>query len=116
MAKFFTLKVTDIKKETEDCVSVGFEIPSDLKREFSYIQGQYLTLRFRINGEELRRSYSICTAPFEPGLRIAVKKVTNGRASTFICEKLKAGDSVETMVPVGNFFTELNKYNKKTIC
>ena len=96
-----------------DCVSVGFEVPDSLKREFSYVQGQYLTLKFRINGEELRRSYSICSAPYESGLRIAVKKVVDGRVSGYITENLKAGDTVETMVPVGNFFTELNKYNKK---
>lgn len=112
--KFYLLKVADVKRETADCVSVGFEVPDKLKKEFSYIQGQYLTLRFTINGEELRRSYSICTSPLEPGLRIAVKKVKDGRVSTYINEKLKAGDTVETMVPVGNFFTDLNKYNKKT--
>lgn len=113
MSKFYTLKVVDVERETADCVSVGFEVPQSLKKEFSYIQGQYLTLRFRINGEDLRRSYSICTSPLEPGLRIAVKKVTDGRVSTYINDKLKAGDMVETMVPVGNFYTDLNKYNKK---
>jgi len=113
MSKFYSLKVTDVKKETNDCVSVGFEVPQNLKKEFSYIQGQYLTLKFRINGEEVRRSYSICSSPLEPGLRIAVKKVKDGRMSTFINEKLKAGDVVETMVPVGNFYTDLNQYNKK---
>jgi ring-1,2-phenylacetyl-CoA epoxidase subunit PaaE len=111
--KFYSLKITDVKPETTDCVSIGFEVPEQLKKEFSYIQGQYLTLRFRINGEELRRSYSICSSPQEPVLRIAVKKVKDGRVSTYINDKLKAGDVVETMVPVGNFFTDLNKYNKK---
>ncbi len=111
--KFHSLKVVDVKPETNDCVSVGFEIPDNLKNEFSYIQGQYLTLRFKINGEELRRSYSICTTPKDAALRIAVKKVKDGRVSTYINEKLKSGDVVETMVPVGNFFTELHQYNKK---
>jgi ring-1,2-phenylacetyl-CoA epoxidase subunit PaaE len=114
MSKFYKLKVTEIKSETSECVSVGFEVPPELKKEFSWLQGQYLTLRFFINGEELRRSYSICSAPSEPGLRIAVKKVKDGRISVHINEQLKAGDSVETMVPVGNFYTDLNPYNKKT--
>ncbi len=113
MSKFYSLKVSDIKAETSDCVSIGFEVPENLKKEFSYIQGQYLTLRFRIKGEELRRSYSICSAPSELSLRIAVKKVKEGRVSTHINDHLKAGDTVETMVPVGNFYTELNQYNKK---
>ncbi|MCC6691424.1 MAG: 2Fe-2S iron-sulfur cluster binding domain-containing protein [Bacteroidia bacterium] len=111
--KFYPLKVSDVNPETGDCVSVGFEVPANLKKEFSHIQGQYLSLRFMLNGEELRRSYSICTSPFEPGLRIAVKKVKDGRVSTYINEQLKAGDIVESMVPIGSFFTEVHQYNKK---
>lgn len=114
MSKFYKLKVNTIHSETPDCISIGFDVPPELKKEFSYLQGQYLTLRFLINGEELRRSYSICSAPSEPELRIAVKKVKDGRISVHINEQLKAGDTVETMVPVGNFYTDLNPYNKKT--
>jgi ring-1,2-phenylacetyl-CoA epoxidase subunit PaaE len=114
MSKFYSLKVTDVKPETDSCVSVGLEVPENLKKEFHYIQGQYLTLRFRMGGDELRRSYSICSSPLEAGLRIAVKKVKEGKISTLINEQLKAGDPVESMVPVGNFYTELKAYNKKS--
>ncbi len=113
MSKFYSLKVTDIKPETDSCVSIGFEVPEHLRKEFHYIQGQYLTLRLRISGEELRRSYSICSSPLEAGLRIAVKKVTDGKVSTYINQSLKTGDTVESMVPIGNFYTELKAYNKK---
>jgi ring-1,2-phenylacetyl-CoA epoxidase subunit PaaE len=113
LSKFYTLKVKDIQPETSECVSLGLEVPPELKKEFSYIQGQYLTLRFSINGEELRRSYSICSSPAEPILRIAVKKVIDGQVSLHINQHLKAGESIETMPPIGNFYTELNPYNKK---
>ncbi len=114
MAKFHSLKVVDIVRETIDAVSVAFEVPADLKPEFKYKQGQYLTLKFNINDEELRRSYSICSSPFEENeLRVAIKKVKDGRISTYINNKLKVGDQVDVMVPMGNFFTEMNAGHKK---
>ncbi|MGQ0828366.1 MAG: 2Fe-2S iron-sulfur cluster-binding protein [Bacteroidota bacterium] len=113
MAKFHSLKIVDVLRETSDAVSVAFEVPSNLKTEYSYKQGQYLTLKFNINGEELRRSYSICTSPLENELRVAIKKVKNGKVSTYINDKIKPGDSVEVMIPMGNFFTEMNTSNKK---
>lgn len=114
MSKFHTLKVADIVRETADAVSISFEIPGNLKQEYKYKQGQYLTLKFNINGEELRRSYSICSSPFEENeLRVAIKKVKDGRVSTFINDKIKTGDMLEVMVPMGNFHTELNASNKK---
>ncbi len=113
MSKFHTLKVNDIVRETADAVSVAFEVPSTLKQEYTYKQGQYLTLKFVINGEDVRRSYSICSSPFdENSLRVAIKKVAHGKVSTYINEKLKVGDAVEVMIPMGNFYTELNASNK----
>lgn len=115
MSKFYTLTVADVVKETEDAVSIGFNIPAELKDAFRYKQGQYLTLRFNINGQDLRRSYSICTSPVSDNdLRVAVKKVKDGRVSTYINDKVKAGDAIEVMPPMGNFFTELNPSNNKT--
>lgn len=114
MAKFHLLKISDVKKETDDCVSVAFEIPDNLKNDYKFIQGQYLTIKVNINNEELRRSYSICSCPInnEP-LRVAIKKVKDGRVSTYINEKIKKGDSLEVMTPMGNFHSPISASNKK---
>lgn len=114
MARFFKLKVVDVVKETADSVSIAFEVPPELKEEFKYIQGQYLTLKLYVNGEELRRSYSICSSPVaDSELRIAIKKVKDGKGSIYLNEKVKPGDIIEMMQPMGNFYTELNPGNKK---
>jgi ring-1,2-phenylacetyl-CoA epoxidase subunit PaaE len=114
MSKFHTLKVIDIVRETADAVSVAFEVPANLKQDYKYKQGQYLTLKLKVKGEEIRRSYSICSSPVdEHELRVAIKKVKDGRASTFINDNVKVGDAIEVMIPMGNFFTEMNAANKK---
>lgn len=114
MAKFNSLKVKDIKRETAEAVSVAFEIPPTLQIPYQYKQGQYITLKLNINGEELRRSYSICTSPYtEKELRVAIKEVKDGRCSTFINQKLKVGDMIEVMTPMGNFHSVLSGNNKK---
>lgn len=114
MARFHSLKVAEITRETADCVSVVFEVPDALRSDYKYIQGQYLTLKMKVGGEEIRRSYSLCSSPeTDKEIRVAVKKVTNGKGSTWINEKLKVGDSVEVMTPMGNFFSNLDAKNKK---
>jgi len=113
MSRFNLLKIIDVARETSDAVSVAFEVPAHLKSEYNYKQGQYLTLKFNFNGEELRRSYSICSSPVEDELRVAIKKVKNGKVSTHINDKIKPGDSIEVMIPMGNFYTEMNTSNKK---
>lgn len=114
MSKFHTLKVINIVRETADAVSVSLQVPDDLKEEYSYKQGQYLTFKLNVNGEELRRSYSICSSPVEGSeLRVGIKKVKDGRVSGFMNDQLKVGDSMEVMVPMGNFYTEMNPSNKK---
>jgi ring-1,2-phenylacetyl-CoA epoxidase subunit PaaE len=114
MSKFHSLKVVDVVRETADAVSIAFEVPGNLKQEYQYKQGQYLTLKFNINGEELRRSYSICSSPLDANeLRVAVKKVKDGRVSTYINNSVKAGSTIEVMVPMGNFYTEVDAANKK---
>lgn len=114
MSKFHSLKVSDVMRETADAVSVAFEVPANLKQDYTYKQGQYLTLKFNIKGEELRRSYSICSSPVELNeLRIAIKKVKDGRISTYINDNLKVGDILEVMIPMGNFFTEMHPNNQK---
>jgi ring-1,2-phenylacetyl-CoA epoxidase subunit PaaE len=110
---FHTVKVKAVKKETTDCVSVSFTIPEDLQKEFVFEQGQNITLKKNINGEELRRSYSICSAPFENELKVAVKKVEGGKFSTFANDVLKAGDELEVLPPTGKFNTKLQTTNRK---
>jgi ring-1,2-phenylacetyl-CoA epoxidase subunit PaaE len=114
MAKFHTLKVSDIRRETADAVSVAFEIPAALQPEYLYKHGQYITLKLTVNGEEIRRSYSVCTSPYyENELRVAVKEVKDGRGSTLINRSLKKGDAVEVMTPMGNFTSPLSGNAKK---
>lgn len=114
MSRFHSLKVKDVRKETADCVSVAFEIPKELQTEFEFKPGQHLTFKFNVNGEELRRSYSICTSPYDKEVRVAIKKVSDGRVSRFVNDNIKVGDVVETMPPAGTFTVEFHPYNKKT--
>jgi ring-1,2-phenylacetyl-CoA epoxidase subunit PaaE len=114
MSKFHSLQVVDVVRETPDAVSVAFKVPEPLQKEYAFKQGQYLTLKFKINGEEIRRSYSICSSYYENELRVAVKKVKDGRVSTHIFNNLKAGDAVEVMTPMGNFHTEMSATHQKT--
>ena len=103
MSRFHRLKVAEIRRQTLQSVSIGFAIPDELKTEFSFAPGQYLTLRAVIDGEDLRRCYSICSAPDEIFLRIGVKKVEGGAFSTFANEGLRRGDILEAMPPEGRF-------------
>ena len=113
MPKFHQLKISNIRKETEESVSIAFDVPADLKDDYQFISGQYLTLKAMINGEDVRRSYSICTAPHENELRVAIKKVEDGRFSTFANEVLKESDLLDVMTPMGKFQAIPNPTNKK---
>ncbi len=113
MPRFYSLRVNDIQRETADCVSVAFQIPEQNHDDFHFIQGQYLTIKAVIEGEEIRRSYSICSSPTDKELRVAVKKVPKGRFSTYANENLKVGDILEVMPPMGNFYTQLDPKNKR---
>jgi ring-1,2-phenylacetyl-CoA epoxidase subunit PaaE len=97
------LLVSEVRRETEDAVSISFEVPATLKETFTFIPGQYLTFKTSINGEEVRRSYSICTAPSDGELRVAVKEIEGGKFSTYANRKLTAGTTIECMPPMGNF-------------
>jgi len=109
----FYLKIKNIRKETADCISVCFEIPDDWKEEFQFKHGQNITLKAVVDGEEIRRSYSICSSPLDNELRIAVKKALNGKFSSYANEYLKKNHTLEVLAPTGQFFTELNPSNKK---
>ncbi|MCF8450519.1 MAG: phenylacetate-CoA oxygenase/reductase subunit PaaK [Taibaiella sp.] len=111
--KFYQLLVRDVRPETADCVSVSLQVPQELTAIFRFVPGQYLTFRKFLDGVEVRRSYSICTSPAEGDLRVAIKKVENGKFSTFAAEKLKAGDVLEVMPPMGNFTPRQRDGNAK---
>ena len=100
---FYPLIVKEVRRETKDAVSVAFELSKEQQSVFKYTPGQYLTLRATINGEEVRRSYSICAAPYEGELRVAIKEIEGGKFSTYANRSLKAGDTLESMAPMGNF-------------
>lgn len=110
---FHPLQVKEVRKETPECVSVLFDVPEKLKESFEFRQGQSLTMRIFLNGEEIRRTYSICSSPLDQEWRVAIKKQGLGLFSSFANEKLKAGDTIEVMEPVGKFYSELNPVHKK---
>ncbi|MCF8237273.1 MAG: phenylacetate-CoA oxygenase/reductase subunit PaaK [Saprospiraceae bacterium] len=103
MLHFHPLRVADVRQETDDTVSIAFDIPAEQRELFAYQSGQYLTVRAQLNGEDVRRSYSLCSAPYEGTWRVAVKQVENGRFSTYANTSLKAGDTLEVMPPQGRF-------------
>lgn len=110
---FHTLTIKDIRQETPECVSIAFDIPAELQESFRFTQGQNITIKKTIDGEELRRSYSICSSPLEEEMRVAIKKVDNGRFSTHANLQLKKGDRVEVLPPTGRFYTILNPAHRK---
>ena len=113
MAKFHSIKIQDIYKETKDCSVVTFDIPDDLKTSFNYNQGQYLTLKAIIDDQEVRRSYSLCSSPIENKWQVAIKKINGGIFSTFVNDNLKTGDLIDVMPPNGKFFTPINSEKAK---
>jgi len=97
-----------VEADTAEGVVICFDIPESLRATFGFTQGQYLTLRSRIGGEERRRSYSICTGIDDGELRVGVRRVAGGAFSSWLCSELKAGDTVEVMAPEGRFFVPLD--------
>ena len=110
---FHKLVVKEVRKETPECVSVVFDIPEEIKKDFAFNQGQSLTMRKFFNDEEVRRTYSICASPLDNEWRVAIKKQESGLFSSFANEQLKKGDVLEVMPPVGKFYTHLDPQQKK---
>lgn len=110
---FHRLTVKEIKKETPDCISVLFDVPAELESIFRFSQGQSLTMRATLDGEEVRRTYSICSSPLENQLKVAIKKVEGGLFSGYANARLKKGDVLEVMQPVGKFYTPLDPAHQK---
>ena len=113
MSKFNSLVVSDINNLTTDSVVISFDI--SITGNFDFVSGQYITIKHKIDGEEVRRAYSICSAPSE-GLSIGVKRVEGGKMSTFLVDHLNIGDSLEVMPPSGNFVYKENKKHVVAIC
>lgn len=113
MAKFHSVTVADIYKETKDCSVITFDIPESIQAEFQYKPGQHLALRTQINGQEVRRSYSLCSSPLERKWQVAVKQIQDGLFSTFVNESLKVGDVLDVMPPSGLFYTEVETSKAK---
>lgn len=101
--RFHRLRVADLRRETPDAVSVAFEVPPHLREDYRFAAGQYLTLRTTLEGEEVRRSYSICSGPGDGELRIAVKRVDGGLFSGWANSDIHVGDVLDVMTPVGRF-------------
>lgn len=110
---FHRLAVKEVKKETPECVSVLFDVPAELADLFQFSQGQSLTMRATLNGEEVRRTYSICSSPLEKQLKVAIKQVEGGLFSNYANTQLKKGDVLEVMQPVGKFYTTLDPAHQK---
>jgi len=103
MARFHELTIADVRPETDDAISVAFELPDDMADAYKFDAGQHVTLRADIDGEDVRRCYSICSAPTDGELRVAIKKVPDGAFSNFAHESLHVGSRVQVMTPTGNF-------------
>ena len=99
MSQFHSLTIKQVRNETRDAVSIAFDVPEHLQAQFRFTQGQYLVMRTQLDNEEVRRSYSICSAVQDGELRVAVKRVPGGRFSAFANEVLKAGQQLEVMPP-----------------
>ena len=112
--QFFDLTVNEVIKETDNTVSLSFKIPEDLIDTFKYHHGQYLTLKFDINGESHRRAYSMSSAPDDDDITVTVKRVEDGTVSTYINDTIKPGSVVAVMPPQGRFFSPLKEENRKT--
>lgn len=113
MSSFFKLNISEIRRETKDAVSILFNVPDLLKTNYKFIAGQYLNLKLSIDGQDIRRAYSICSSPESGELRIAVKAVKNGLFSQFANATLQVNNTLEVAAPEGNFTFEPNADRQK---
>lgn len=112
-ALFHPLRVRSVEPDTQEAVIVSFDVPLDMREVFGFTQGQYLTLRADIDGQDLRRSYSICAGVDDGELRVGVRRVRGGAFSNWINAHLKPGDSIQVMAPQGRFFVPLDSSAKR---
>ena len=113
MSAFYKLNISEIKRETQDAVSIVFNIPLEFQDFYRFIAGQYINLKLTIDGEEIRRAYSICSSPKSGELRISVKAVKNGVFSQFANKQLIVGNTLEVATPEGKFTFEPKEDRQK---
>ena len=112
---FYPLKVAEIVPETAEANSIRFEVPPKLRETFAFRAGQHLTLRATIDGEEVRRNYSLCTAPDEQDWMVTVKRIAGGVFSNWVSDNLERGDVIDVMAPHGSFTTQFNPDAKRRL-
>ncbi len=115
MSSFYKLTIKEIKRETSKAISIAFNIPENLKNTFAFKAGQYITLKTVINGNEVRRDYSLCSSPKSGIIKVAVKEVKNGTFSAYANNKLQVGDTLDVAPPKGRFVFEPNDSKTKNI-
>lgn len=113
MAKTKLLTVKKVIKETNEAISLVFDIPQEEKADFSFEAGQYITINKTLNGESLKRAYSLCTAPYENKLQVVIKRIEGGNFSVYATENIQEGDAFEIGFPEGRFVLQTNKNNSK---
>ncbi len=114
MSTFHPLTVASVARTTRDAVIVTFDVPPTLESDFRFRPGQYLTLRTTIDGQEVRRSYSICAAPADQQLRVAIKRLNDGAFSSWANQHLSPGDALDVMPPDGNFTLDFSPEQART--
>lgn len=111
--QFYPLRIKAVRPETDTAVCVSFDVPDEFADKFHFTQGQFLTLKADIDGEDLRRSYSICCGVDDGELQVGIKRVRDGKFSNYANDNFKVGDEVEVTPPQGSFFTALDEKNRK---
>jgi ring-1,2-phenylacetyl-CoA epoxidase subunit PaaE len=109
--RFHTLRIAEVRRETPEAVSLRFEVPGELAPDYAFTQGQHITLRVHLDGQELRRSYSICAGADDAELRVAIKQVPGGVFSP--AARLEPGSAIDVLTPEGRFHTRLDPANAK---
>lgn len=116
MLTFHPLKVADVRPEASDALCITFEVPESLREAYRFLPGQHIGVRAQIGGQEVRRTYSICSATGDAHLRIGVRVHDNGSMSQYLAKQLRAGDSIEVLTPTGRFFAEPQPSATRTYC
>src|SRR6266568_2708958 len=113
MSKFHPLTIATVARETRDAVALTFAVPDELRDTFRFVQGQHVTLRAMVDGKDVRRSYSICSAVHDGTLRVAIKRAAGGIFSAWANERITSGQTIEVMPPMGHFNVPLDPENRK---
>jgi ring-1,2-phenylacetyl-CoA epoxidase subunit PaaE len=116
MLTFHPLKVADVRPEGSDALCISFEVPSTLRDAYRFLPGQHVGVRAQIGGQEVRRTYSICSGADDSQLRIGVRVHDNGSMSQYLANQLRAGDNVDVLTPTGRFFAEPAPSTARTYC